>query len=45
MKVDVVGKNYDVWLFEELQFYIKMEVSLNHVVVYCRDTLELYGYF
>ncbi|MBE8540415.1 nucleotidyltransferase domain-containing protein [Geoglobus acetivorans] len=45
MRVDVAGKNYDVWLFEELPLYMKMEVILNHVVVYCRDILELYEYF
>ncbi|WP_457590837.1 DNA polymerase subunit beta [Geoglobus sp.] len=45
MRVNVTGKNYDVWLFEELPLYMKMEVILNHVVVYCRDTLELYEYF
>jgi len=45
MRIDVTGKNYDVWLFEELPLYMKMEVILNHVVVHCKDILELYEYF
>ncbi len=44
MRIDVTGKNYDVWLFEELPLYMKMEVILNHVVVHCRDILERYEY-
>ncbi|WP_456478333.1 nucleotidyltransferase domain-containing protein [Geoglobus ahangari] len=44
-RVDVAGKKYDVWLFEELPLYMKMEIILNHVVVHCKDILELYEYF
>jgi hypothetical protein len=44
-KVDVSGKKYDVWLFEELPLYMKMEVIEKHEVVFCRDILELYEYF
>lgn len=43
--VDVVGKGYDVWLFEELPLYMKMEVIEKHEVVFCRDIPELYEYF
>ena len=44
-RIDVSGKRYDVWLFEELPLYMKMEVIEKHVIVYCRDILELYEYF
>ena len=44
-RVDVVGKKYDVWLFEELPLYMKIEVIEKHVIVFCRDELELYEYF
>ena len=44
-RIDVSGKKYDVWLFEELPLYMKMEVIEKHVIVYCRDILELYEYF
>jgi hypothetical protein len=44
-QVDVAGKKYDVWLFEELPLYMKMEVIERHEVVFCRNILELYEYF
>jgi len=44
-KVDVVGKKYDVWTFEELPLYMKIEVIENHEVVFCKDLLDLYEYF
>ncbi len=44
-KVDVAGKGYDVWIFEDLPLYMKMEVIENHVAVFCRDILELHEYF
>ncbi len=44
-KVDVVGKKYDVWVFEELPLYMKMEVIENHAIAICEDELELYEYF
>jgi len=44
-RVDVSGKKYDVWLFEELPLYMKMEVIERHIIVFCRDLLELYEYF
>jgi len=44
-QVDVSGKRYDVWLFEELPLYMKMEVIERHEVVFCRGLLELHEYF
>ncbi len=44
-RIDVSGKRYDVWLFEELPLYMKLEVIEKHVVVFSRDLLELYEYF
>ena len=44
-RVDVAGRKYDVWLFEELPLYMKMEVIERHEVVFCRDILELHEYF
>ena len=43
--VDVVGKRYDVWVFEELPLYMKMEVIEKHEIVFAKDELELYEYF
>ncbi len=40
--VDAVGDKYDVWLFEGLSIYMKIEVIENHEVVFCKDVLELY---
>ncbi|HID26410.1 MAG TPA: DNA polymerase subunit beta [Methanosarcinales archaeon] len=42
---DVIGKRYDVWLFEELALYMKIQVIENHKVVFCKDLPELYEYF
>jgi len=44
-KVDVYKKKYDVWFFEELPLYMKMEIIESHRVVFCRDLLELHEYF
>lgn len=44
-KIDVIGKRYDVWLFEELALYMKVRVIENHKVVFCRDLPGLYEYF
>lgn len=43
--IDVTGKRYDVWLFEELALYMKIQVIEGHKVVFCRDLPELYEYF
>lgn len=43
--LDVIGKRYDVWLFEELALYMKIQVIENHKVVFCKDLPELYEYF
>ncbi len=45
VNLDVVGKRYDVWLFEELPLYMKLQVIENHKVVFCMDLPELYEYF
>lgn len=42
---NVDPSKYDVWVFEELPLYMKMEVIENHEIVYCKDELELYEYF
>lgn len=44
-KVDVVGKNYDVWIFEELPLYMKTRIIEKHEPVYVRDALGLHEYF
>lgn len=44
-RVDVAGKGYDVYLFEELPLYMQMEVIRNHVVVFSRNIYSLYEYF
>jgi len=43
--IDVVGKRYDIWLFEELPLHMKAQVVENHKVVFCRDLPALYEYF
>lgn len=45
VNIDVSGKRYDIWLFEELSLYMKAQVIDNHKVVFCRDLPELYEYF
>ncbi len=45
VNLDVVGKRYDVWLFEEFPLYMKFQVIENHKVVFCRDLPGLYEYF
>ena len=43
--VDVHSKRYDVYTFEELPLYMKMEVISNHEIIFARDVPELYEYF
>ncbi|MCW3134366.1 MAG: nucleotidyltransferase domain-containing protein [Methanophagales archaeon] len=45
VNLDVVRKRYDVWLFEELPLYMKLQVIENHKIVFCRDLPTLYEYF
>jgi len=45
VNLDVVGKRYDIWLFEELPLYMKLQVIENHKVVFCSDLPTLYEYF
>jgi predicted nucleotidyltransferase len=42
--VDVHSKRYDVYTFEELPLYMKMEVISNHEIIFARDVPELYEY-
>ena len=43
-KVDVHGKKYDVFIFEELPLYIKAEIIKNNEIVF-GDAGEFYEYF
>ncbi|MBI2899911.1 MAG: DNA polymerase subunit beta [Planctomycetes bacterium] len=43
-RIDVRGKRYDVWLFEELPLYMRYEVIRNHRVILARDVPALYEY-
>jgi hypothetical protein len=43
--IDVIGKRYDIWLFEELPLYMRVQVIENHKVVFCKDLPSLYEYF
>ena len=43
-KIDVYGKKYDVYTFEELPLYMKAEVLRNHRVILARDEPALYEY-
>ena len=43
-KIDVRGKTYDVWVFEELPIWMRHEVLERHVVTWTRDLPELTEY-
>ena len=43
--VDVVGKKYDVYCFEELPLYMKWEVIHNNKVIWAKSELDLGEYF
>lgn len=43
--IDVTGKKYDVYAFEELPLYMKWQVINNHKVVWALDEGDLYEYF
>jgi len=36
---------YDIWIFEELPLYMKVEIIRDHKVIFCRDYIKLYEYF
>lgn len=38
-------QDYDIWLFEELPLYMKVEIIKNHKILWCRDNYKLYDYF
>ena len=44
-KIDVRGKNLDVYCFEELPLHLKWEVIHNHKIIWARDEGELGEYF
>ena len=39
-----LGGKYDLKVFEELPFYIRIEVIKNHLRIYSKDELDLYFY-
>jgi predicted nucleotidyltransferase len=43
-RLDVRGKRYDLWFFEELPLYMKIQVIEHHEVILCRDLPALYEY-
>lgn len=43
-KLDVYGKNYDVYAFQELPLYMKINVIKNHEVIFSRDKYVLSEY-
>jgi hypothetical protein len=43
-RLDVTGKRYDLWFFEELPLYMKIQVVEHHEVIVCRDLPALYEY-
>lgn len=44
-KVNVIGKGYDVWIFEELPLYMKARIIEDHIYIYAKGMPELYEYF
>ncbi|MGC9445140.1 MAG: nucleotidyltransferase domain-containing protein [Candidatus Methanospirareceae archaeon] len=44
-RLDLSGKRYDLWFFEELPLCMKIEVIEHHAVICCRDLPALYEYF
>ena len=38
-RLDVTGKRYDLWFFEELPLYMKIQVVEHHEDTLCRDLL------
>ncbi len=43
-RVDVRGKRYDVWVFEELPIWMRHEVIRKHVVTWSPNVPALYEY-
>jgi predicted nucleotidyltransferase len=41
----IYKEGYDIWLFEELPLYMKVEVIKNHKILACKDIYRLYDYF
>ncbi len=43
-KIDVHGKHYDIYCFEELPLYLKWEIITHHKVIYAKNEGDLYEY-
>ena len=43
--LDIYGKKYDVYTFEELPMYLKIEIINNHKLIFSSDKFKLYEYF
>ncbi len=41
----VNADEYDIWLFEELPLYLRIDIIENHLILFCRDVPSLYEYF
>lgn len=44
-KLDVFGKKYDLYSFQELSLYLKIKVMENHEIIFSRDVYALSEYF
>lgn len=44
-KIDIISKNLDVHIFEDLPLHIKMDIIENHELIYTSDKIGMYEYF
>lgn len=44
-EIDIISKNLDVHIFEDLPLHIKIEIIENHVLIYTSDKIGMYEYF
>jgi uncharacterized protein len=44
-EVNTVARNYDVHIFEELPFYIQIDIIHNHDIIYTSDKTGMFEYF
>jgi len=40
----VDANHYDIWLFEELPLYMRIDIIENHHILHCRDVPAMYEY-